>query len=228
MNCGTWQNYSCYILMPMFLLSDTFGGWYGNWCFRACSCLQYPVGGRVDSSSDQILPQQRLRKWAVGIATALETQIIHLGVLGVCDKRLMGVGTRKRVCWKGGSKQANTLRTKKIRFRIYDRYGWEPRRHTRSHEQTYGGRRGHFGFHRPVILSCSVTWPKASGSKGAVSTSRLERDARKKAHPSLPPVFFHTHRLPTLCKHVTLKQTCSPQTMKWCISMSLLNFISTH
>lgn len=39
----------------------------------ACSCLQYPVGGRVDSSSDQILPQLRHRKWAVGIATALET-----------------------------------------------------------------------------------------------------------------------------------------------------------
>lgn len=60
------------------------------------------------------------------------------------------------------------------------------------------------------------------------STSRLERDARKKAQPSLSPFFFQTLRLPTLCKHVTLKQTCSPQTIKWYISMSMLNFISTH
>lgn len=46
----------------------------------------------MDSSSDQILPQLRNRKWAVGIATALETQTIHLGVWGVCNKRLWGVG----------------------------------------------------------------------------------------------------------------------------------------
>lgn len=154
--------------MPMLFLSDTFGGWYGNWCFRACSCLQYPVGGRVGSSSDQILPQQRHRKWAVGIATALETQTIHLGGFGCVWQEVDGSGHKGRVCWEGGSKQANTLRTKKIRYRIYDRYGWEPRRHTHSHEQTYGGRRGHFGFHRPVILSCFVTWPKASSSKRAV------------------------------------------------------------
>lgn len=44
------------------------------------------------SISDQILPQLRHNKWAVGIATALETQTIHMGVWGVCDKRLLGVG----------------------------------------------------------------------------------------------------------------------------------------
>lgn len=46
----------------------------------------------MDSSSDQILPQLRHRKWAVGIATALETQTIHMGVWSVCDERLLGVG----------------------------------------------------------------------------------------------------------------------------------------
>lgn len=87
------------------------------------------------------------------------------GVFGCVWQEVDGSGHKGRVCLEGGSKQANTLRTKKIRYRIYDRYGWEPRRHTHSHQQTYGGRRGHFGFHRPVILSCFVTWPKASSSK---------------------------------------------------------------
>lgn len=63
----------------------------------------------------------RHRKWAVGIATALETQTIHLGVWGACGKGLWAQG--KRACLEGCSKQANTVRTKKIRYRIYDRYG---------------------------------------------------------------------------------------------------------
>lgn len=143
----------------------------GNRRFRACSCLQYPVGGRVDSSLYQILPQLRHRNWAVGIATALETETIHLRGLGCARQEVVGSGRRRRVCSKGCSKQANTGRTQKIGNRIYDRYGWEPRRQT--HEQTYGGRRGNFGFHRPVILSCFVTWPRASGSKRGGGGERL-------------------------------------------------------
>lgn len=50
----------------------------------------------MDSSSDQILPQLRRRKWAVGMATALETQTIHMGVWSVCDERLFGVGAGER------------------------------------------------------------------------------------------------------------------------------------
>lgn len=45
----------------------------------------------MDSSLYQILPQLRHRNWAVGIATALETETIHLRGLGVRDKRLLGV-----------------------------------------------------------------------------------------------------------------------------------------
>lgn len=45
----------------------------------------------MDSSLDQILPQLRHRNWAVGIATALETETIHLRVWGVRDKRWLGV-----------------------------------------------------------------------------------------------------------------------------------------
>lgn len=63
---------------------------------------------------DQILPQLRHRKWAVGIATTLETQTIHMGVWGVCDKRQLGMGATGRVCLEGCNKQANTLRTKKV------------------------------------------------------------------------------------------------------------------
>lgn len=91
---------------------------------------------------------------------------------------------------------------------------------THSHEQTYGGRRGHFGFHRPVILSCFVTWPRASSSKRGGrgerhSTSRLERDAGKKAQPSQAPALFSpppsTHP-PT--NPPTPLQACHTQTNK--------------
>lgn len=51
------------------------------------------MGGRVDS--DQILAQLRHRKWAVGIATTLETQTIHMTVWDVCDKRMLGVAARE-------------------------------------------------------------------------------------------------------------------------------------
>lgn len=46
------------------------------------------------------------------------------GGLGCCDMRLLGVDAREGCTYlEGCSKQANTLRTKKIRYRIYDRYG---------------------------------------------------------------------------------------------------------
>lgn len=54
--------------------------------------------------SDQILLQLRHRKWAVGIATALETQTIHMGggVSGcVCERRLLGVGAGQGCVQRG-------------------------------------------------------------------------------------------------------------------------------
>lgn len=41
---------------------------------------------------------------------------------GVCNERLLGVGTKGSVCLEGVQQNRQTLTTKKV-FRIYDRYG---------------------------------------------------------------------------------------------------------
>lgn len=148
----------------------------------------------------------------------------------MCNKRLLGVGTGTGVFGGGAANRQTHWEQRRLRYRIYDRYGWEPRRHTHSHEHTYGGRQGHFGFHRPVILSCFVTWPRASSSKrgeGGKDTPLLgwretrERKPNPTQSPPPPPTppFFQTLRLPTPL------QTCHTQTstLAWDHEMMYFN-----
>lgn len=74
--------------------------------------------------------------------------------------------------------------------------------HTQSHGQTYGGRRGHFGFHRPVILSCLLPdrgpAARAEGERGG-KTLRFQAGERKPTQARNPPpqAAFPAHPQPS-------------------------------
>lgn len=122
----------------------------------------YSIQWEAEWTRDQILLQLRHRKWAVGIATALETQTIRMGGgLGyecMCDRRLLGRWAQGKGVFRGVQQTGKHTENKEDKGIGYmTGTGESLADNTHSHEQTYGGRRGHFGFHRPVILSCFVT-----------------------------------------------------------------------
>lgn len=214
--------------------ANAFSLWpHGGWCGWHDLSLQLSTvssGGQSRLRSDSPTAKtQKVGCWHSNDSRNTDHTYEGLGCVWQEDVRS---GRKGRVCLEECNKQANTLRTKKLRYRIYDRYRWEPRRHTHSHTDVW--RQAGPLWVSPscdTILFCYLTEGQqlVEGGKGEKDTPLLGWRETRKREPSPAPLFFKkkTHSdSPPLCKHVTLKQTRSPEIMKWCISMYMLNFIA--
>lgn len=199
--------------------ANAFSLWpHGGWCGWHDLSLQLSTvssGGQSRLRSDSPTAKtQKVGCWHSNDSRNTDHTYEGLGCVWQEDVRS---GRKGRVCLEECNKQANTLRTKKLRYRIYDRYRWEPRRHTHSHTDVW--RQAGPLWVSPscdTILFCYLTEGQqlVEGGKGEKDTPLLGWRETRKREPSPAPLFFlkkNTFRLPTPL------QTCHTQanTLAW-------------